>query len=33
MNNLSILIRNTDVILGNNDLEKLITFKDFPTFM
>ena len=25
--------RNKDVILGNNDLEDLYTFNDFPVFM
>ncbi len=25
--------RNNDVILNNDDLEKLYTFKDFPVFM
>jgi hypothetical protein len=27
------ILRNTDVVLGNNDLEDLYTFKNFPVFM
>lgn len=27
------ILRNVDVVLGNNDLEDLYTFKDFPVFM
>jgi hypothetical protein len=27
------ILRNTDIVLGNNDLEDLYTFKNFPVFM